>query len=474
MTLEMKIASNYGEVHDISKYLHDFDANTVRTVFGQYFLLQDISERLKEKIKHLVGPPKHLYWFLYCSQDWNLQSSTDLEKQWDRIEDQAVMMYQEQIASKIKSFCMSPDLNKYARNLCLLYTHSFIHSPEGYLELDSLPSTWLPFIEAGLIRIRRDVAWRLYPPNLFLVKIFKKRIPWFHWDAVAGLVANIRSSTSSTTLKGKVFEFLFALEVQSPSDSALWSKFRDIMKIAPKQNWTPKIQLLGTITSQLDQNGVYIMVDPDHQNSKTDVIFFAESLESKLPVRILCQLTTQAGDSTDKAKLSFNSMFQLADDTVPDYRLYVAPKSTLSFPSIHKQQFSDANCFWLDSSTFGPILQFSLNLCDPSKANESLAELMNFAVSLGDEELARNIRAFIPGTSRKRKREFESMDEFYDELNQIKDWEEEDTVEVQRVLKGQRIKPSQLITLTDAKLEKMGLAQMGLREAVLSVIGVPK
>ena len=66
------------------------------------------------------------------------------------------------------------------------------------------------------------------------------------------------------------------------------------------------------------------------------------------------------------------------------------------------------------------------------------------------------------------------MDEFYDELNQIKDWEEEDTVEVQRVLKGQRIKPSQLITLTDAKLEKMGLAQMGLREAVLSVIEVPK
>ena len=66
------------------------------------------------------------------------------------------------------------------------------------------------------------------------------------------------------------------------------------------------------------------------------------------------------------------------------------------------------------------------------------------------------------------------MDEFYDELNQIKDWEEQDTVEVQRVLKGQRIKPSQLITLTDAKLEKMGLAQMGLREAVLSVIEVPK
>ena len=310
------------------------------------------------------------------------------------------MMYQEQIASTIKSFCMSPDLNKYARNLCLLYTHSFIHSPEGYLELNPLPSTWLPFIETGLLRIRRDVGWRLYPPNLFLVKIFKKLIRWFNWDTVGDLVANIKSSSSTTTLKGKVFEFLFALEVQSPSDSALWSKFRNIMNIAPKQNWRPKIQPLGKITNQLDHNGIYIMVDPDHRKSKTDVIFFAESLESKLPVRILCQLTTQVSDSTGKAKLSFSATFRLADDTISDYRLYVAPKTTLEFPPIHKEQFVGANCFCLDSTTFGH-LRFSLDLFNPSKTTESLTELMKFAVSLGDAELADNISAFIPGTSRK-------------------------------------------------------------------------
>jgi hypothetical protein len=38
------------------------------------------------------------------------------------------------------------------------------------------------------------------------------------------------------------------------------------------------------------------------------------------------------------------------------------------------------------------------------------------------------------------------------------------------VFKEQRIKRSQLSSLTDAKLQKMGLAQGGLRKAVLSVI----
>ena len=95
---------------------------------------------------------------------------------------------------------------------------------------------------------------------------------------------------------------------------------------------------------------------------------------------------------------------------------------------------------------------------------------MDFAVSLDDNELADNIGMFIPGTSKKRKREFQLMNDFYDALKEISDWKEEDTLTVKEIFKVQRIKLSQLSTLTDAKLKEDGLTQRGLREAVLSVI----
>jgi hypothetical protein len=94
---------------------------------------------------------------------------------------------------------------------------------------------------------------------------------------------------------------------------------------------------------------------------------------------------------------------------------------------------------------------------------------MNFAASLDDKTTARNIANFIPN-SKKRKREFQSMDDFYKALESIFGWEREDTEIVETVFGLQRIKLSQLTTLTDAKLEKYGLIQGGLREAVLSVI----
>jgi hypothetical protein len=67
-------------------------------------------------------------------------------------------------------------------------------------------------------------------------------------------------------------------------------------------------------------------------------------------------------------------------------------------------------------------------------------------------------------------RTISDMNQFFEVLKSIDGWEEEDSLIVEKVFKEQRIKFSQLSTLTDAKLEKYGLIQGGLREAVLSVI----
>ena len=115
------------------------------------------------------------------------------------------------------------------------------------------------------------------------------------------------------------------------------------------------------------------------------------------------------------------------------------------------------------------MLKFSWDLCDPTKTEQALTELMNFAASLDDNTTARNSASFI--TSNKRKRGFESMDYFYKALEAIGGWEKEDTEIVKKVFRVQRIKLSQITTLTDAKLKEAGLTQRGLREAILSVIG---
>jgi hypothetical protein len=356
----------------------------------------------------------------------------------------------------------------YARNFCLIHTHAFINNTDGYLQFDDLPNNWVPFIESGLIRIREvGGVWKLFSPNRFLIKIFNKFVKWFTWENVQDLVANIKASSTTTTLKGKVFEYLFALELLATSDSKLWIQLGEKMKIQPKLNWKPSIKTMGTGTSDLSQNEVYVMTDPDYKKSKTDVLFFADRMDSKETVRVLCQLSTQAQDSTFKAKTSFLAMFGLADDGISDYRLYLSPRSKVTFPSDHEQQFASSNCFWFDSSNFGSMLNFSLDLCDPAKAEQALTELMDFAASLNDDNTARNISTFIPN-SKKRKREIESMDDFYKALKEY-GLDERQKDKVKAIIEGQEILHKQLSTLTDAELEKIGLA-LGLRKAVLSVI----
>ena len=466
--LYLEIASQFCEPYDVAQSLNDFNADNVTTVLGQYFSLQDMPAALKQKMQNLTGPPKLLYWFILAALRTNPESIAVFENQWDKMENMAIGLYEEQIQATTKSFGISTErLENLSRNLALLHTIMLINNSKGTLSFNEFPSKWLPFTEAGLFRIRKEgTLWKLFQPNRFLIKIFNYYIKWFNWENIQDLLANIKASATTKKLKGKVFEYLFALELLAPADSLLWRRLGELMKISPKVDWNPKIEPIGNINSHLDQNSVYVMMDPAREKSKTDVVFFAETIESSTPVRILCQLTTQIHDSTDNAKNSFIAMFDLNDDNIPDYRLVLLPRSSVDLPLTHKQQVAGANCFWLDATTLGSILHFSLDLCDLLKTKDSLAELLNFAVSF-NKKLADRIR--IPGSLKKRKREFQTMDDFYGALK-IYGKNDDQIEKIKRVLVEQEIDVMELSALTDAKLEKCGLIQGGLREAVLSVI----
>jgi hypothetical protein len=469
--LEMKVASSFGEPYDVTKTLRDLTESDVATVLSNYFRLDHGDSVLKEKFKNLCGHPKMLYWFILIAQQHTMASVADLVLLWDKIEDGAVGLYRQQIESTIKAFGLPPEkLEIYSRNLCLLHTHAFVNNESGYLEFNVLPSNWMPFIEAGLIRTAQNGTWKLYPPNRFLVKIFNRYVKWFSWSNIRNLIAAINVSTTTHTHKGKVFEYLFALELCSRSDSVVWKKLGSDMKLQPKLNWNPSIWPIGTITNDLDQDKVYVMVDPDRSNSKTDVIFFARKLNSEENVRVLCQLTTQVADSTSKATQSFLSMFPLQAD-IPDYRLFLASHSSVAFPSDHRQQFSGANCFWFDSSQVASMLHFPQDICDPTKTDDSLELLMNFAVSHDEPQVASNIALFLPRSHLKRKREeFATMEEFYEALRERGRSDAHIQI-IKKVFEYQLIKIKQLPRLTDEDLEKAGLKQLGLRKAVLALLG---
>jgi len=370
----------------------------------------------------------------------------------------------------------------YARNLCLLHTHGFINNEAGFLKFKELPNSWLPFTEAGLIRVRTiGHCFHLYPPNRFLVQIFNEYAKWFTLKNVEQLVSAIKFSSSDHTAKGKVFEYLFALELCSPTDSPLWKELGKF-DLKPLTDWVPTVEKMGLIYSAIDKSNVYVIVDPDRSNSKTDVLFFANSISLNTQVRVLAQLTIQKKNSTEKAQTSFQGMLAylgkgynflstglqrlVLGDGTTDFLLFVSPRSIVDFAPEHKIAFQGSDCHWLDSSNFSSLLRFSLDLCDPENIDNSLNTLTNFALSLDDKALA----SWIKPSLNKRKRGFESMDYFYKSLEAIVGWEKEDTEIVKKVFGVQRIKLSQITTLTDSKLKEDGLTQRGLREAVLSVI----
>ena len=186
LDLEMKIASSFGNVFNIAKTLRDFESTDIAVILGSYYQLRDASDELKGMFGNLSGPPKHTFWFLAAAQSHALSSTSDLQSKWGKIESEAIGRYREQIESTIGAFGISPDrLEIISRNLCLIHTQTFMNYQFGeFLEFQTLPESWMPFIEAGLIRVFKNDVWKLYPANRFLVKIFNRTVKWFTWQNI--------------------------------------------------------------------------------------------------------------------------------------------------------------------------------------------------------------------------------------------------------------------------------------------------
>ena len=181
--LEMKVASKFSNPFDISQYFCDFNVKDISKILSSYFRLGDVSLGLEERFSRLCGPPKLVYFFINSSVCFDLNSISCLCEKWDSIEKNAISIYREQIKGTLNIFGNSVFLENYARNLVLLHTHLFVDCKDGFINFEHLPDSWLPYIEAGLIRVRRyDSGWKLYSPTRFLVKIFSKYVKWFNWE----------------------------------------------------------------------------------------------------------------------------------------------------------------------------------------------------------------------------------------------------------------------------------------------------
>ncbi|KAI3632613.1 hypothetical protein MIR68_009719 [Amoeboaphelidium protococcarum] len=471
--LEMKVASSFGEIYDVAKTLRDLTENDVATVLSSYYRLDQAGGVLKDKFKNLCGHPKMLFWFIFTAQQHTMVSEADLLSLWDKIEDGAVGLYRQQIESTIKAFGLSPEkLVIYSRNLCLLHTHAFINNESGYLEFDTLPSNWMPFIEAGLVRTVQNGTWKLYPPNRFLVKIFSRHVNWFNWDNIQHLVAAIKASGGYVaTLNGKMFEFMFALELQLQSNSSLlWTRLTSDMDLEPRLDWNPSISIVDKVDDCVDENVVYVMKDPDYRKLKTDVVFYAQ--QNSIPVRVLCQLTVQKSGSTTKANEALQEMLKIPPlSGTNDCRIFLAPESSIRVTPTYKANFNDNNCYFIDRDLFATMMHLPLDLYNPSQTAESLKMLMDIAKDQDDVESAQNIGIFLSGSSLKRKRnKFGDMNEFYEALS-ARGKDARQIGIIRTVFEAQEIGVDELLDLTDGELKEVGVTQLGLRIAILAVLG---
>ena len=67
---------------------------------------------------------------------------------------------------------------------------------------------------------------------------------------------------------------------------------------------------------------------------------------------------------------------------------------------------------------------------------------------------------------------FPGLQAFYDGLKSEEDLEEQDIEIIRGVFDEERIKAKQLLRLTDEILRECGLKQTGLRQAILSLLGI--
>lgn len=203
-------------------------------------------------------------------------------------------------------------------------------SGSDFVEVLAVPRHFNFLIEAGLLRIRRMGNWRIFAPNRLLVRIFQRYVRWYTWESISVLRSCIESSSAMHTLKGKTFEYLFALELCEWANGKLWTFLRENTELVPLESCDPNICLISDVNECRDPNRIYGMQDPDQSNSKSDVIFFATDTATEKAVRVLVQLTL--ADCGPKTIFdSFNVMLLLqpmiaGGQDMLDYRLFFGPK----------------------------------------------------------------------------------------------------------------------------------------------------
>ncbi|KAI9329733.1 hypothetical protein BDR26DRAFT_872119 [Obelidium mucronatum] len=454
-TLVSEITLTSGlDAFDFSRGMSDFDTAKVGTILRHYFNLPtDLPSSLTVLYERLVGPPRNIAFFLVSSteREFKLESVEDLVSSWDRIESSAIR----HMRSKIEASFIG-DISLTARNICLVHATCLIGKNTDYIDVPSVSRHFVSLVEAGLLRIHQlnvDEGWRIFAPNRFLVKILEKYVRWFKWDNLATLKSLITSSGTTGTLKGKVFEFLFALELCNSPTSRLWTYFSETLKISQIPSWNPLIVNTPSVAECSNPGTIFVMVDPARDKSKTDVIFFATKTGTTEIVRVLVQLTL-ANCGMDKINKSYDAMLQTVPpfvvgpgEIVLDYRFFIGPKCTLAAlggSNFYRQNYADNRCYtFLKSSDLASKFELSIDvLCNPLATEAAINSLVRKAETFGDLGLANQLEncAISPANSNKRRAtETDTVDVNVKPLTISLKFGEKYVVKALRVLEGKTI-----------------------------------
>ena len=195
----------------------DFKPEDILAILQNYFELS-LSDELTKLCERLSGPPNLVYFFLKAASQLELSSQEDLVEKWSMIETSAIALFASRIPSAFKG-----DLDKVARNLSLLHL-SAIMLKQDFIEITEISRHLVKLVEAGLLRVHKHGGeWKIFIPNRFLIHIFSRYVRWYTWDRLDMLQSLLKASSATTTQNGKLFEYLFALELCTVPNCKLWT-----------------------------------------------------------------------------------------------------------------------------------------------------------------------------------------------------------------------------------------------------------
>jgi hypothetical protein len=381
------------DTFDLSGEMTDFSPINIFKILGNYFNLVWSTE-LSQMCERLSGPPKLVYFFLKAAAKYPLISQTDLLEKWHEIERVALGYFKDKIRSTFRG-----DLDIVARRLCLLHL-SAVALKQDFVDISVISRHLVYLIEAGLLRVRQHgPGWRVFAPNRFLVQIFAQHVRWYTLERLQMLTSLNRSSAATTTQNGKVFEWMFGIELCNSPDCKLWTFLSERVGLQPLPGWNPVMTLSKHLSECTDHTCLYVMVDPDRDISMVDLVFFASILATGDVVRVLVQLTISSSSVLTKMKDSFNQMLRhiapMSD--LNDYRIFVGPNSNTVFSASEERAYNAnylANrCYaFLNDSLISDSFELPFKLlCDPKSTEKSLAALVEMAEELGDSSLANQL-----------------------------------------------------------------------------------